>query len=94
MFEYSPRERELPETGRIKPDELKNGVHGICADECSDDEVMIPKLEERDEVENSDAVDTRSDQSGSHEKKLQTRLPHQPRPFRGLTIFLHIFFDL
>jgi hypothetical protein len=55
---------------------------------------MIPKMEERDEVENSDAVDTRSDQSGSDEKKFQPRLPHQPRPFRGLTTFLHIFFDL
>jgi hypothetical protein len=29
---------------------------------------MIPKLEECAEIENSDAVDTRSDQSGSNEE--------------------------
>jgi hypothetical protein len=54
--------------GRIKPDELENALHGICADECSGDEVTIHKLEERAEVENSHAVDTRTDQSGSDEE--------------------------
>jgi hypothetical protein len=40
----------------------------MCADECVDDEVMIPELEERDEIENCDTVNTRSNQSGSDEK--------------------------
>jgi hypothetical protein len=30
----------------IKPDKLKNVVHEVCADECSDDELMIPELDE------------------------------------------------
>jgi hypothetical protein len=37
--------------GPIKPDELENTEHEVCADECSDDELMIPKLDENDEVE-------------------------------------------
>jgi hypothetical protein len=42
-------------------------VHEICADECID-EVKIPKLEECNEIENSDTLDTRSGQSGSDEE--------------------------
>ena len=48
--------------------ELDSAVPGICAGECSDDEEMIPKLEECAEVEKSDAVNTSSDQCGSSEK--------------------------
>jgi NAD-dependent dihydropyrimidine dehydrogenase PreA subunit len=64
-LEYPPREQELRvKKSSIKSDELENVVCGICADECNDDEVMIPKLEEHAEEVNSDAIDKKSDQSG------------------------------
>ena len=37
--------------GPIKPDELENTEHEVCADECSDDELTISELDESDEVE-------------------------------------------
>jgi hypothetical protein len=37
--------------GPIKPDELENIEHEVCANECSDDELMIPKPDKSDEVE-------------------------------------------
>jgi len=37
--------------GPIKPDELENTEHEFCADECSGDELMIPKLDESDKME-------------------------------------------
>lgn len=33
--------------GHIQHDELENIEHEVCADECSDDELMIPKLDKR-----------------------------------------------
>jgi hypothetical protein len=35
----------------MKPDELENTEHEVCADEYSDAELMIPKLDEKEEVE-------------------------------------------
>lgn len=37
--------------GPIKPDELDNIEHEVCADECNDDELMIPELDGSDELE-------------------------------------------
>jgi hypothetical protein len=62
--------------GRTKPNNLENVVHGICADGCSDDEVVIPELEECAEIENLDSVDTRSDESGSEEETPTTSVPY------------------
>ena len=50
----------------------RNVVHEICADERSNDEVMISELEECDEIENSDTLDTRRDPSGSDEQTPTT----------------------
>jgi len=33
------------------PDELENTECKVCANECSGDELMIPKLDESDEME-------------------------------------------
>jgi hypothetical protein len=35
----------------IKPDELENVMHEVCADECSVDGLMIPELDKSDEIE-------------------------------------------
>jgi hypothetical protein len=37
--------------GPLKPGEVENFEHEVCADECSDDELTIPKLDKSDEVE-------------------------------------------
>jgi hypothetical protein len=53
---------------------LKNFVPEIRADGCSDDEVMIPEMEERAEIENSD-----NDVEWFNPEvmqKFQPRLPH------------------
>jgi hypothetical protein len=50
----------------------RNVVHEICADERSNDQVMISELEECDEIENSDTLDTRRDPSGSDEETPTT----------------------
>jgi hypothetical protein len=57
--------------GRIKPYKLKHVVPETCADDCSN-EVRIAELEERAEIENTNAVHTRSDKSGSDNETATT----------------------
>ena len=42
----------------IKPDKLENVSSEMCADKCSDDELMVPELHETDETQNLDTVNT------------------------------------
>jgi hypothetical protein len=54
--------------GHIKPNGLENVVREICANDCNDDKVTMPELEECAKIGNSGTVDMWIDQSRSNEE--------------------------